>query len=355
MDTAISIDEAKLQAFVGRVVGDFGAALSSTLVYIGDKLGLYKAMAGAGPMTPAELADKTGTIERYVREWLINQAAGGYVEYDPGTQRYRLPPEQAVALADESSPFFVGGGFYVVKAMLRAEPRILEAFTRGGGMPWGDHDPDLFVGTERFFRPGYTAHLIESWIPALAGTRGRLEAGINVADIGCGHGASTIIMAKAFPRSRFFGFDAHAPSIDAARKAAATAGVADRVTFEVADANSFPNHDYSLIAFFDCLHDMADPVGAARRACNTLAADGTVMIVEPMAGDSVEGNFNPVGRVFSAASTLCCTPNSLHFGGPGLGAVATEKALRDVVLGGGLKQFRRATQTPFNRVFEARH
>ena len=354
MDTANSIDEAKLQAFVGRVVGDFGAALSSTLVYIGDKLGLYKAMATSGPVTPAELAGMTGTVERYVREWLINQAAGGYVEYDPLAQRYRLPPEQAVALADESSPFFVGGGFYVVKAMLHAEPRILEAFKKGGGMPWGEHDPDLFVGTERFFRPGYTTHLIASWIPALGGTQAQLEAGINVADIGCGHGASTIIMAKAFPRSRFFGFDAHAPSIDAARKAATAAGVADRVTFDVADATSFPNHNYALIAFFDCLHDMADPMGAARRACQTLEKEGVVMIVEPMAGDSVEENFNPVGRVFSAASTLCCTPNSLHFGGPGLGAIATEQALREVVLEGGLKQFRRATQTPFNRIFEAR-
>jgi len=355
MDTAIGIDETKLQAFVGRVVGDFGAALSSTLVYMGDKLGLYKAMAGSGPVTPAELAGKTGTVERYVREWLINQAAGGYVEYDPVAQRYRLPPEQAVALADETSPFFVGGGFYVVKALMHAEPRILEAFRTGGGMPWGEHDPDLFCGTERFFRPGYTAHLIGSWIPSLDGIQAQLHAGANVADVGCGHGASTIIMAKAFPRSRFFGFDAHAPSIDAARRAAAAAGIADRVTFEVADATSFPDHGYALIAFFDCLHDMADPVGAARRASQALAREGRVMIVEPMAGDSVEENFNPVGRVFSAASTLCCTPNSLHSGGPGLGAVATEKALREVVLKGGLKLFRRATQTPFNRVFEAGH
>jgi SAM-dependent methyltransferase len=348
-----TIDHDKLHEFMGKVLNDFGAALSSTLVYIGQKLGLYHAMAGAGWLTPAELAKKTEMNERYIREWLINQAASGYVTYDPATQRYQLPPEQAVALTDETSPFFVGGGFYVIKAMLRAEPRITEAFKNGGGMRWGEHDPDLFVGTERFFRPGYTAHLTSSWVPALSGIEDKLKAGVNVADIGCGHGASTVILAKAFPRSRFYGFDSHAPSIERACEAARQAGVEDRASFEVADAVSFPNHHYTLVAFFDCLHDMGDPVGAARRVRETLQADGSAMIVEPMAGNVIEENFNPVGRVFSAASALCCVPNSLAYGGPALGTVASEQALRACVREAGFTRFRRATETPFNRIFEA--
>lgn len=348
------INQEKLNAFMGKVVGDFGAALSSSLAYIGQKLGLYKAMAGAGPLTAAELAARTGTVERYVREWLINQAAGGYVEYEPATGRYILPPEQAVALTDETSPFFVGGGFYVIKAMTQAQNRIETAFQKGGGMLWGEHDPDLFVGTERFFRPGYTAHLIAEWIPALKGAEAKLKKGAKVADVGCGHGASTIIMAKAFPNSTFYGFDNHAPSIEHARQAAAVAGLSERIVFQVADAASFPGENYDLIAFFDCLHDMGNPVGAAKRAFETLAEDGSVMIVEPMAGNNVEENINPIGRTYSAASTLCCMPNSLAMGGPALGAVATEKALGDVVRAGGFPHFRRATETPFNRVFEAR-
>ena len=348
------IDQQKLEAFLGKVVDDFGAALSSALVYIGQKLGLYKAMAEGEPVTPAELAQRTGTVERYVREWLINQAAGGYVEYDPNTGRYRLPPEQAVALTDETSPFFVAGGFYVVKAMLRAEGRITEAFRKGGGMLWGEHDPDLFVGTERFFRPSYTAHLVSEWIPALTGVEAKLKKGGKVADIGCGHGASTIIMAKAYPNSHFVGFDNHEPSIQRARKAAAEAGVGDRITFEVAQASSFPNGTYDLVAFFDCLHDMGDPVGAMKRAYETVATDGSVLIVEPMAGETIEENFNPIGRTFSAASTLCCTANSMALNGPALGTVTSEKILRDVIRAGGFTQFRRAAETPFNRIFEAR-
>jgi SAM-dependent methyltransferase len=336
------------------VVEDFGAALSSGLVYIGQKLGLYKAMAGAGPLTPEELAQRTGTVERYVREWLINQAAGGYVEFDPATGRYNLPVEQAVALTDENSQFYVGGGFYVIKAMLRAEERICDAFLNGGGMLWGEHDPDLFIGTEKFFRPGYAAHLIAEWIPALTGVEEKLKAGGKVADIGCGHGASTILMAKAYPNSRFYGFDNHGPSIEHARKAALEAGIDDRVEFTVADASAVPGEGYDLIAFFDCLHDMGDPAGAAKRAYEVLAPEGSVLIVEPMAGNRVEENFNPVGRTFSAASTLCCTANSLALGGPGLGAVATEGALGDIIRGAGFKSFRRATETPFNRIFEAR-
>ena len=349
-----TVDEEKLVLFLGKVIEDFGAALSSGLVYIGVKLGLYKAMAGAGPLTPTELAQRTGTVERYVREWLVNQAAGGYVEYDPATGRYQLPAEQAVALTDEQSPFYVGGGFYVIKAMLNAQSRIAEVFQKGGGRLWGEHDPDLFLGTERFFRPGYAAHVVSEWIPALSGVEKKLQAGGKAADIGCGHGASTIILAKAYPRSRFYGFDNHEPSIQHARQAAEKAGVADRATFQVGDAGNFPGGPYDLISFFDCLHDMGDPLGAAKRARQAVASDGSVLIVEPMAGNTVEENFNPLGRTFSAASTLCCTPNSLAAGGPGLGAVASESALREILTAAGFKLFRRATETPFNRIFEAR-
>jgi SAM-dependent methyltransferase len=349
-----TIDQDKLHEFMGKVLNDFGAALSATLAYIGQKLGLYQAMAGAGWMTPTELAEKTGTHERYVREWLVNQAASGYVTYNPAAQRYQLPPEQAVALGDETSPFFVGGGFYVIKAMLRAEPRITEAFKTGSGMRWGEHDPDLFIGTERFIRPSYMAYLRSSWIPSLTDTEDKLKAGVNVADVGCGHGASTIILAKAFPQSRFYGFDSHAPSIERARDAAREAGVEALVRFEVADATSFPNHHYGLVAFFDCLHDMGDPIGAARHARETLQVNGSAMIVEPMAGNVVEENFNPVGRLFSAASTLCCVPNSLAYGGSALGTVASEEALHACLREAGFTQFRRATETPFNRIFEAR-
>ena len=351
---ANQLDQQKLEAFLGKVVTDFGAALSSSLVYVGQRLGLYKGLAEGGASTPAELAVRTGTQERYVREWLINQASGGYVEYDAEGGRFSLSPEQAAALADEESPAFVGGGFYLVKALAGATPRIAEAFKNGGGILWGDHDPDLFVGTERFFRPGYRAHLTGDWIPALTGIEEKLKAGGRVADVGCGHGASTIIMAQAYPASRFTGFDNHAPSIEHARRAAAEAGVSDRATFEVASADAIPDGPYDLVCFFDCLHDMGDPAGAARRAAEVLAEGGSALIVEPMAGDRVEENINIIGRTFSAASTLCCTANSLALGGPALGAVATEDALREVVTGAGFREFRRATETPFNRVFEAR-
>jgi 2-polyprenyl-3-methyl-5-hydroxy-6-metoxy-1,4-benzoquinol methylase len=349
------LNEEKMNEFLGKVVGDFGAALSSSLVYIGQKLGLYRAMAGEAPTTPAELAQKTSTNERYIREWLINQAASGYVDYDPASERYSLSPEQAAALTDEASPFFVGGGFYVVKAMTAAVARIENAFKNGGGMLWGEHDPDLFVGTERFFRPGYATHLIASWIPALTGVEEKLKAGGKVADIGCGHGSSTIIMAQAYPTSKFWGFDNHEKSIETARQRAKDAGVSDRVTFQVANASDFPDQRYDMIAFFDCLHDMGDPVSACKRAFETLADDGSVLIVEPMAGNTVEENFNIIGRTFAGASTLCCTANSMALGGSALGAVATEDAIRDTVLAGGFTKFRRATETPFNRVFEARH
>jgi 2-polyprenyl-3-methyl-5-hydroxy-6-metoxy-1,4-benzoquinol methylase len=352
--SATAINEDKMHAFLGKVVGDFGAALSSALVYIGQKLGLYKALASGGPMTSTELANKTSTNERYIREWLINQASGGYVSYDAASGRYSLSPEQTVALTDETSPFFVGGGFFVIKAMTAAVSNIENAFKNGGGMLWGEHDPDLFVGTERFFRPGYAAHLTAAWIPSLDGVEEKLKKGARVADIGCGHGSSTVIMAQAYPNSSFTGFDNHEKSIETARQRAKDAGVSDRVKFEVANASDFPGEKYDLICFFDCLHDMGDPVGACKRASEMLTDDGVALIVEPMAGNTVEENFNPIGRTFSGASTLCCTANSMKLGGPALGAVATEDALRETAKAGGLNHFRRATETPFNRIYEAK-
>lgn len=349
------LDMAKLEAFVGRAVTEAAITLSSALVLIGDKLGLYKAMAGSEPLTSTELAARTNTTERYVREWLINQASGGFIDYDPATQRYSMSPEYAIALTDESSPAFVIGLFQSAVAISRAEPRIMEAFRSGNGMPWGDHDSDLFQGTQRVFRPGYATNLVSNWLPALEGVSAKLEAGATVADVGCGIGISTIIMAQAYPRSRFVGFDFHAPSIERARQEAVKAGVADRVTFEVKKANEYPGTNYDLIAFFDCLHDMGNPIEVVKRARQAIASDGTLLLVEPMAGDKVEDNFNPVGRFFSAASTMCCTPNSIAGGGnPSLGAVATEQQIREVVLAGGFNSFRRAMATPFNRLFEAR-
>jgi SAM-dependent methyltransferase len=353
-EDAMPINESKLNEFMGKAVGDIGAAMSAALVVIGDQLGLYKAMSDGRPVTPAELTKRTGTTERYVREWLGNQAAGGYVAYCPDTGTYSLPPEQAFALAEEGSPAFLPGAFQVIAAAFRAQPKIAERFRSGEGFDWGEHDPILFEGTERFFRPGYAANLVSGWIPALDGVEAKLRRGATVADVGCGYGASTILMAQAYPESRFYGFDYHAPSIEAARRRAREAGVAGRVAFEVAKATDFPGRNYDLIAHFDCLHDMADPVGAARHARRALAEDGTWMIVEPFAGDRVEENLNPVGRVFYAASTLICVPVSLKAHGPALGAQAGEARLREVATAGGFTRFRRATQTPFNLVLEAR-
>jgi SAM-dependent methyltransferase len=349
------IDQERLNQFLEKAVGDMGAAMHATLIVVGDKLGLYKGMAGAGPIAPEELAARTGTTERYVREWLNANAASGYVTYDAETRRYTLPPEQAFALAAEDSPVFLPGFFQAVASCFRDEPKITEAFRSGKGVGWHEHDSDLFEGTHRFFRPNYIANLLSSWIPALNGVGRALQRGAKVADIGCGYGASTLLMAKEYPNSRFFGFDYHEPSIAAARKNAERQGVEDRVTFSVAHAKNFPGADYDFVAFFDCLHDMGDPVGASAHVLSTLKRDGTWMIVEPFAGDAVEDNLNPVGRVFYSASTMICTPASkAQEVGLALGAQAGEGRIRDVVTKGGFSRFRRATQTPFNMVFEAR-
>ena len=351
----MQIDQAKLEKFMGQALGELGAGMNAALVFIGDKLGLYKAMAGAGPMTSAELAGKTGTHERYVREWLNAQAAGGFVIYDAARERYTLPNEQAFALAVEDSPVYLPGAYQVIAAVIKDEPRITEAFRTGIGVGWHEHCADLYQGTERFFRPNYAANLVSSWIPALNGVEAKLKAGAKVADVGCGHGASTLLMAKSYPKSQFVGFDYHAPSVEHAWKAAEKAGVQDRVGFQVAWAKEFPGKGYDLVAFFDCLHDMGDPAGAAAHVRQTLAPNGTWMIVEPFAHDRVEQNLNPVGRVFYAASTMICTPASrAQEVGLALGAQAGEARLRDVVTRGGFKSFRRAAETPFNLVFEAR-
>jgi SAM-dependent methyltransferase len=352
----MDLDMDKLNAFLGRAVVDIGATLHAGLVLIGEKLGLYKALAAAeGPLTPAELAKKTETTERYVREWLNAQAAGGYVTYHADTGRYSLTPEQAFTLADVDSPAYLPGAFLLATSAVKSEPKITDAFRTGAGFGWHEHDHGLFEGTEKFFRPNYVGNLVSSWIPALTGVEEKLHRGAIVADVGCGHGASTILLAQAFPRSTFIGFDYHGPSIEAARKAAQRAGVSERVTFEQAPAKSYPGQDYDLVAFFDCLHDMGDPVGAATHVLRSLAADGTWMIVEPFAGDKVEDNLNPVGRVYYSASTLICTPASRSQEvGLALGAQAGEARLRDVASRGGFGRFRRAAATPFNLVFEAR-
>ena len=352
--TPTEFDADKAGAFVGKVVTDCAATVSVANAVIGDQLGLYRAMAGAGPITSAQLAERTGTSERYVREWLINQAAAGYIDYDTQTQGYVLPDERAVALLDEDSPFHVGGALMIALAMTKAEPRIRENFRTGAGMRWGEHDRYMFEGCERLFRPGYLANLTQSWIPALDGVQEKLERGAKVADIGCGHGASTLILAKAYPNSRFFGFDAHPGSIARARALAQEAGVADRLTFEVATGTDYPGSGYDLVAFFDCLHDMGDPAESVRHTREALAPDGTVMLVEPAAGAHVEDNFNPVGQFYSGASVLVCTPNALATGSEALGTVATDEALGAVVRKGGLTRFQRVLHTPLNRIFEAR-
>jgi SAM-dependent methyltransferase len=351
--TAPPVDEQRLMNFVFKTVGDFGAMLTGSLVVIGDKLGLYRAMAGAGPLTPTQLAESTGTAERYVREWLHAQAAAGYVVAE-GDNRFSLPTEHAIALADESSPASVIGGFELMFGAMQSTYRLIDAFRSGEGVGWHEHHPAVFTGCERFFRPGYAANLVPVWIPALDGVEAKLNHGCRVADIGCGHGASTILMAQAYPQSTFVGTDYHAGSIEGARGRAAEAGVGSRTRFEVGSAAELSGA-YDLICLFDCLHDMGDPAGACARLREHLDPDGTVLIVEPFAGDSLEENLNPVGRVYYGASTLLCTPNSLSQEvGTALGAQAGEARLREVVTGAGFGRFRRVAETPFNLVFEAR-
>jgi len=350
--------------FMERIMSDLGGAWSAVLVYVGDKLGLYNAMREAGkPVTSQELANMTMTAERNVREWLANQAAGNYVTYDASTQRYFLPPENALSLVEEDSPVFAMGAFQSTMSFFKDAPKIIEAFKTGKGLSWGEHDPELFVGTERFFKPGYKANLISSWIPSL--DNGRVQEKLKneraiVADVGCGHGISTIIMAKAFPNSKFTGFDNHEASIERARELAMEEGLSEeQIRFEVFSANDYPSYSrnngkYDLIAFFDCLHDMGDPVGAVSHALQSLESDGTAMIVEPFANDKIEDNLNPLGRMFYAASTMACVPGSMAFNGPALGAQAGEPKIAETVKAGGFNHFRRATQTPFNIIYEAK-
>jgi SAM-dependent methyltransferase len=355
IEQPVVIDTDKLMSFVFRAVDEVGATLNTALVVMGDRLGFYRALAGAGPLTPSELAARTGTAERYVREWLNAQAAGSYLDYDPDSGRYTLPPEYAIALTDESSPAYLPGFFQIALGSVVDSPRITDAAKTGAGIGWHDHGQDVFEGCERFFRPSYNASLVSTWLPALDGVVAKLQGGATVADVGCGHGASTILMAQAFPASTFVGSDYHEGSIDTARRKAAEAGVSDRVRFEVAAASAYSGGDYDLVTMFDCLHDMGDPVGAARHVRQSLAADGTWMIVEPAAGDRVEENFNPVGRAYYGFSALLCTPASLSQEvGLALGAQAGESRIRDVATTAGLNRFRRVSETPFNLVYEAR-
>jgi SAM-dependent methyltransferase len=350
----MTLDQSRLEELLGRFVNDFGAAGFAGTVVIGDKLGLYQGLA-AGPATPAELAERTSTHQRYVTEWLAAQAASGYVSYDPTSGRFFLSEEQEFALAHEDNPIYLPGAFQVMVAAIKDEPKVTDAFRSGTGVGWHEHDPDLFAGTERFFRPGYAANLVSHWIPALDGVQAKLEAGARVADVGCGHGASTILMAQAHPNSTFVGFDYHQPSVQRAREAAAKAGVGGRCHFEVAPADAYPGAGYDLVAIFDALHDMGDPIGAAAHIYQTLAPDGTFMLVEPYANDRLEDNLNPVGRAFYAASTLLCVPHSLSEPvGLALGAQAGEQRLREVATAAGFSRFRRVAQTPFNLVYEAR-
>jgi 2-polyprenyl-3-methyl-5-hydroxy-6-metoxy-1,4-benzoquinol methylase len=349
------MDQARLETFVFQVVKDMATSMSGVMTNIGHKLNLYKAMAGAGPITPSELAQKTGTRDRYIREWLNNQAAGGYITYDPQKGTYEVPEEHAMVLANPESPVFMAAAFDLISSMWLDEDKVVDAFQSGKGIGWHEHHPRLFCSCEAFFRNGYLSNLTSTWIPALEGVEAKLQAGAKVADIGCGHGASTIIMAKAYPNSQFFGFDYHFDSIATARLRALQAGVADRVRFEVATAKDYPGSDYDLVCFMDCLHDMGDPVGAAKYTKEVLEENGTVLLVEPFAGKNVEDNFNPIGQMYYAASTAICTPNSLSQEvGLALGAQAGEVKLSQVMSEAGFSRFRRATQTPFNIILEAR-
>lgn len=350
----MAVDESKLQHLLGKMLGEVGAAMSIGLVLLGDKYGLYKTLAAAGPLTATELASRTGTAARYIKEWAAAQAAGGYINFDPATERFSISPEQALVLADENGPAFFPAMFEIAAAAARDLPKLEVAFRSGAGVGWHEHDPCLFRGTERFFRPGYATHLVAEWIPALEGVKEKLERGAHVADVGCGHGASTVLLAKAFPNSEFSGFDYHEPSLVRARELARENGVADRITFSQATAKEFAG-TFDLVAFFDCLHDMGDPVGVAAHVKATLNPDGTWMIVEPFASDVMAENLNAIGRIFYSASTQICVPASLSQEvGLALGTQAGEARLRDVISSGGFSRVRRATATPFNLVLEAR-
>jgi SAM-dependent methyltransferase len=350
----VQIDEAKRDAFLGQVFGDLAACYGGVMISLGDRLGLYESLAGAGPLTSEELAERSGCAERYVREWLNSQAAAGYVEYDPEGATYELPPEHAAVLADRDSPTLLTPAFNVPASMWHGEDRAIRAFQTGEGVPWGDHHERLFHGVGAFYRNAYRATLVPHWLPALDGVVERLEAGAKVADIGCGHGHSTVLMAEAFPNSRFYGFDSHPESIEEARKHAAEAGVADRVTFICGSAVGYADQGFDLICFFDALHDMGDPLGAALQARNALADGGTVLLVEPYAADSVEDNAGPIGRLYYSASTVLCTAHALSDGGHALGAQAGEAKLAEVFAEAGFGHWRRAAETPFNLVLEAR-
>ncbi|WP_207485170.1 class I SAM-dependent methyltransferase [Arenibaculum pallidiluteum] len=351
----MQVNPQELETLVGRLFADLSAGYGGVMVSIGAKLGLYKTMAGAGPLSSAEVARRAGCAERYVREWLNSQVAGGYVAYHPTSRTYELTPEQAVVLAEDTSPYYLPHGWLVVASMWADEEKTLEAVRTGKGVAWGEHDERLFCGVAGFFRNSYSASLVGDWLPALDGVVERLEAGATVADVGCGHGHSTVLMAKAFPNSRFWGFDVHEGSVAAARRTAAEAGVADRVSFEVAGADAYPDRRYDLICFFDSLHDMGRPVAAVEHAGRTLASDGTVMLIEPFAGDRIENNINPVGRLYYAASTTMCCAHAISENGTHvLGAQAGEMRLAEIFRQAGFHRLRRAAESPFNLVIEAR-
>jgi 2-polyprenyl-3-methyl-5-hydroxy-6-metoxy-1,4-benzoquinol methylase len=349
-----TIDHSKLQEFMMKAVGDMASSLGAMTIILGDRLGLYKTMAKTGPITSEELAAQTNTAERYIREWLASQAASGYITYDPTQRKYFIPQENAMVLAHEDSPVFVMGSYQILRSIFKDEEKFVEIFKSGKGLRWGEHHHDLFEGTAKFFKPNYMSNLVQSWIPSLEGIEERLKKGAKVADIGCGYGFSSIIMAKEYPNSKFYGFDNHEPSIEAAKQISQQEGLADRVEFSVVSINESIGKDYDLVAFFDCLHDMADPIGALKFAKQSMKEDGVCMIVEPMGNDNVEDNLNLVGKIYYAASCLICVPNSLADNGMALGAQAGEKKTKEIAEKAGFTKFRRASQTPFNIVYEAK-